>query len=202
VPRTIALAVALLGAASAAPTWAANWTIVPSISLRETLTDNVDLSPPGEEQSDLVTEVIPAISIIGEGGRFRLNLNYSFDALLYARTGSANNENRSNLDAFGTLEAVENWLFIDARGVVSQQSISAFGTPATSAASATANRTQTSTYELSPYLRGRFGDLANYDLRYSAIYNTSQAELYDASTTSTGRPTSAAGASIEGWNGR
>ena len=175
----------MLGAASAGPTWAGNWTIVPSISLRETLTDNVDLSPAGQAQSDLVSEVIPAISIIGEGGRFRLNLNYSFDALLYARTGSTNNENRSNLDAFGTLEAVENWFFIDARGVISQQSISAFGAPATSAASATANRTQTSTYELSPYLRGRFGDLATYDLRYSAIYSTSQTEVYGSSTTGT-----------------
>jgi uncharacterized protein (PEP-CTERM system associated) len=67
----------------------------------------------------------------------------------------------------GTLEAVEDWLFVDASATISQQYISAFGAVSPSNANIDRNRTETFYYSLSPYIRGRLLSSAEYLLRYS-----------------------------------
>ena len=167
--------------------FAGNWTITPTLAVTETATNNLNLSSTNT-QSSLSTNIAPGISIYGNGDRAKLRLNYTMNNIFYTADPSRNNQTQNSLNAFGTLEAVENWLFIDASGNISQQSISAFGaTPISSDVntSVNGNITETSTYQVSPYIRGSFGSFADYQLRYSLSDTGSQAGSTYGSTTKT-----------------
>jgi uncharacterized protein (PEP-CTERM system associated) len=168
-----ALLLVLAGTSAAAH--AGDWTIVPSIVVNETLTNNVFLSGTNPT-SDSVTGIAPGISIDGKGDRASLRLNYVITQYLYARETQENNH-QSALRATGTLEAIEDWLFIDATGTISQQYLSAFGAVSPSSANVDRNRTETSSYSLSPYLKGRLLGWADYRLRYQAATTSSQSNL-------------------------
>jgi len=167
-----------------APAHAENWRITPSIGILETLTDNVFLTSTNKK-SDLVTAVTPGISIYGKGGRASLNLNYSFSQQFYARhysdterltgSSSASNNHQNSLSAIGTLEAIDNWLFIDATGTISQQYLSAFGPVSPSNANVNRNQTETSNFSVSPYIKGSFLSSTEYLLRYRAAISNADA---------------------------
>lgn len=144
------------------------WVIKPRISLTETWTDNANLNQgTNSKQSDLITEVAPGIQIQARTARLKGYLDYSLRGQQYAHnTNSARTQN--SLNAFGTLEAIDNWLFLDFSGVIAQQSISAFGAQSPASTSVNSNSTETSTYRLSPYIRGQLGGVAEYMLRYNA----------------------------------
>jgi uncharacterized protein (PEP-CTERM system associated) len=148
--------------------------ISPRVSVTETVTSNVRLAPKGQAQSDEITELNPGININIEGPRLKTYFDYSVDELAYAQNTSARHTLR-NLNSYGTLEAIDNWAYLDFSGSISQQAISAFGTQSTSAASINANQTEVSTYRISPYLRGRLGDVATYDARLSGSVSRSAA---------------------------
>lgn len=160
---------------------AANWTITPTVSANETWTDNVALVDKGKE-SDLVTDVSPGIRIEGRGARLRLNFDYAFHQLYYNKD-STRDETQNYLNASGALEAVEKWMFVDFSGNISQQSLSAFGKQSPSSINVNRNRTETSTYRVSPYVRGAFGTTADYELRYQAT--TTRADSGQASNSDT-----------------
>lgn len=169
------------------PVSAGSWTITPTLAVSVEATDNLNLSPTNR-QSSLSTNIAPGISIYGSGDRAKLRLNYSMNNIFYTADPSQNNNTQNSLNAFGTLEAVENWLFIDASGNIYQQSISAFGAAPISPGVNTnvnSNITETSTYQVSPYIRGSFGSFADYQLRYSLSTTGSQAGNSFDSTTKT-----------------
>ncbi len=139
------------------------FTIVPTFSATMTLTDNVNLSP-RDRQAELITQLSPGIQISSNAGRIRGFLGYSLNAIAYVRESSSNNIQHA-LNAAATIEAIENWAFVDLTGNISQQAISAFGTQSADNTSVNANRTAVSSYSISPYIRGRIGDLATYDAR-------------------------------------
>lgn len=144
-----------------------SWSIIPRVRLTETFTDNVDLSA-SNKQSDLITAFAPGIRITANTTRLRLNFDYELVGYLYAKNSDYSNF-QNYLNTFGTLEAIDNWLFLDFSGYITQQAISPFGVQSTSNANISNNRTQTQTYRLSPYIRGQLGgDVAEYTLRYNA----------------------------------
>jgi uncharacterized protein (PEP-CTERM system associated) len=174
----IFLVAALLG--SGAASGQSTWRIVPSIGVTETLTDNVALVPSNTKESDLITQVSPGINLTSQG-RLKLNLTYRPTALLYANRSDANTI-QNYLDAIGTYEAVPNWLYIDASANIGQQSFSAFAPQANIATeNINANRAETFSYRFSPYIRGRLGVNADYQLRYS--YAASQVRGSDLGQT-------------------
>lgn len=159
------------------PVLAGEWTITPTIAVTETASDNLFLASSGAK-SGLVSDITPGIAIDGSGDRASLHLSYQMHNLLYSTDPSANNQVQNSLNASGTLEAVENWFFIDATGVISQQSISAFGAAPVSgsvSSNVNSNITETSTYSISPYVRGSFGSFADYQLRYTRNTTSSKA---------------------------
>jgi uncharacterized protein (PEP-CTERM system associated) len=149
------------------------WLIVPTLTLRETATDNVDQAPPSSARSDFVTEIVPGIRIDGQGARVKLHLDYRMDNVVYARESSSNHL-ENYLDASGSLEAIENFLFLDARAAIAQEAISPFGPRPTNATSINSNRTETRTYQLSPYIRGHFLGETEYLVRYDYTEQHSQ----------------------------
>lgn len=156
----------------AVPAHAEQWRITPTIGVSETLSDNVFLSRT-DRKSDLVTSITPGVSIVGTGRRANLNVNYSFTENLYVRESSSRNHQNA-LSATGMVEAVENWLFVDASASISQQYLSPFGAVSPSTTNINNNQTETSRYSISPYVKGRLFSSAEYLVRYSAATTSAQ----------------------------
>lgn len=177
--RRFGRALLAAGLASAlTPAYAGSWTITPTLSVTETATDNVALSSENKK-SDLISNVNPGIHIAGSGGRSKLRFDYQMHNLFYAQD-SSRNEIQNSLNALGTLEAIENWLFIEASGNISQQNLSAFGSSSSSSSvnvNTNLNTTETSTYRISPYVVGSFGRFADYQLRYNLATTSRKSNL-------------------------
>ena len=179
---------ALLVALGAVPgsSVAAQWTIEPSIRVRESYTDNVFIS--SDKKDDLITEIAPSIGIRARGNRLKVDANYSLQTLTYL-----NNSSQSNvfnyLSSFATLEALENFFFIDANASISQQFLSPFGPRPSEGSSVTNNRYEARTVGLSPYVRGKLLSDISYDARYRTSWSTSDSSALSSSQTTqlTGR---------------
>jgi uncharacterized protein (PEP-CTERM system associated) len=148
------------------PTSARTWSVTPRVTLTMTATDNVNVSGNAGRESDLITELAPGIRAEARTARLKGYLDYSLRGQLYAN--SDNNRTQNALNAFATVEAVDDWFFVDVSGNIAQQTISAFGTQSPSDSSRNDNSTETATYRLSPYIRGQIGGLADYLVRYNA----------------------------------
>jgi uncharacterized protein (PEP-CTERM system associated) len=174
------------------------WSFVPTIRLRETATDNVDQTP--DARGDFITEIMPGIRIDGNGKRVKLHLDYRMDNLFYARD-SSKNDLRNYLNAFGSLEAIEHFLFLDARAAIDQEAISPFG-PRPTDTSTNANRTETRTYQLSPYIQGRLAGTTSYLLRYDYLnlHSTDSANGNEQTSLVTGRLQGETRIDALGWN--
>jgi uncharacterized protein (PEP-CTERM system associated) len=133
------------------------------ISVGATLSNNANLSATNP-RSEQRLEISPGVQLLANGPRVKGFVDYSLSALYYAQ-GTSGNGFRQALNANGTLNAWDNRAFIDVSGVISNQAVSAFSP--TSGALGDTNRTQTSSFRLSPYLRGQLADTADYELRYS-----------------------------------
>jgi uncharacterized protein (PEP-CTERM system associated) len=150
------------------------WSITPSIGVRGTYTDNVSLvaSP---DRGEFVTQVSPGIRIAGRGARFNASLDYTGSALFYARRPE-NDRLANTLSALASLEAVDNFAYIDATGNISQSFVSPFAPRPTDIATVTDNRAETRTFGLSPYLRGQILGGYAYELRNSNTWTTADNE--------------------------
>lgn len=165
-----------------------NWLLTPSVSIDGTYTDNVNLT--ANKQSDFVTRLNPGIRFGGASARASANLNYQWQHYAYAESSARNNQQRS-LAANGSLELVERWLFIEGSHNTSQQSTSAFGTRGVGNELLNANRTETASYRLAPYIKGVLFGVADYQLRYEASSTRSDAGALAGSAATT-----------RSWNGR
>jgi uncharacterized protein (PEP-CTERM system associated) len=148
-------------------------TVVPRITVTETVTDNVRLASAGQ-QSEQISEVSPGIQVNIEGSRVKAHFDYAVTEVAYAQNSSAR-QIQNGLTSFGNIELAENFAFVDFNGTVSQQAISAFGTQSSSNVAVNANKTEVSEYRVSPNFRGRLGDFANYDARLTRDITRSDA---------------------------
>lgn len=164
----IALIVALLATLGLPPAHAGDWRLTPRLSIQENYTDNVDLAPPGEERSDLVTQINPGLSLRGEGARVDVNLDYTMQNLRHKRDDIGDSTNHQ-LQAGGDLELVKQMLFVNARATASQQNRDNRGTVATSNISNTGNREDVYTFSITPVFRHHFGKYA--DTQVSTSYD-------------------------------
>jgi len=149
--------------------------VVPRVSISEVLTNNVGLSSTNP-QADEITQISPGILVNVAGARVHAYFDYSRNELFYAQDSSPR-QSQNALNTFGTLEVYDNWAYLDFSGNISQQAISAFGAQSIDNTSVNSNRTEVSTYRLSPYVRGRLGNVANYEARYSRAITSSDAAV-------------------------
>lgn len=159
------------------------WSVTPRVSLTMTATDHVNVSGNASSDSDLITELAPAIRAEARTARLRGYLDYALRGQFYAKSDYSRTQNA--LDAFATFEAVDDWFFVDVSGNISQQAISAFGTQSPSDGSLNNNNTETAIYRLSPYIRGQIGSLVDYLVRYNA--STTRADAANTSDVDIGQ---------------
>jgi len=153
------------------------WSIKPRVSLTETLTDNVAINRvQGNKEGDLITQLSPGIRVEGKSARLKAYLDYSLNAQMYAK--SDYNRMQNSLNSFASLEAAENWIFVDANARIAQQAISAFGAQSPGASTVNYNSTETRTFGLTPFIRGQLGTLVDYIVRYNHSTTSSDANRF------------------------
>ena len=172
--------------------------IVPHISISETYTDNYRLAAENE-QSELITQVSPGLRLSSNFGRIKGFVDYSLASIAYARNSASNNFQNSLLASMNA-EAVENWAYLDINGSVSQQSVSAFGTRSVDSQLVDANRAEVSTFSVSPYVRGRLADVANYEVRLVHTASNSDVSNASDSTTTSGQMQISGNRRALGWS--
>ena len=148
--------------------------IKPRMALTETWTDNVVVGGQNNKESGFITQLAPGIRIDAKTARLKAYFDYALTGYFYS-TSSASSRTQNSLNTFGTLEAISNWMYLDFSGQIAQQAISAFGTQSPSNANINTNSAETSTYRLSPYIRGQVAGIADYSLRYTLSTTQSNA---------------------------
>lgn len=154
---------------------AGKWDITPSISVTGTYTDNASLAAL-PARGTFVTQVAPGIHIAGGGARFKGNLDYIANAIVYSNDVAANTI-ANTLSGQGTLEAIEKFFYVDVFGNVQQTFLSPFAPQPSNIYSVTSNRAEARTFGLSPYVRGRVGSAFSYQLRYRDSWTTSNRDI-------------------------
>ncbi len=158
--------------------------IATRVSLVGKFTDNIDLSRL-KRRSELTTEVSPGVRLNIDGARVKIHIDYAFTQIEHANDAKPS-DTQNSLNAFGSAEVIDNWAFLDFSGSISQQTVSAFGVQSLDDTAANPNRAEASNYHFSPYLRGKWGDLAKYEARYSHTVTDSDSQLVSASTVTDG----------------
>lgn len=154
---------------------ASEWIISPAVSLDVIHTDNALLSTDEKKQDETVTRVKPSISIYREGGRGKLDFNYSPEYRYYAKD-TRSNETVHHMRASGDMELVENQLFVDAWGTADQTRLSSSRSSPDGLTGPTENVDYYS-LGVSPYYTVHFGNTSVLEARYSA--DTVQYKLDD-----------------------
>ena len=155
-----------------------SWAIEPSVSLRQTFTDNRQLQT--VKESDSITEAVAGVRLSSASGRLRGFFDYSLTGSVYAHNGDAN-ELHHSLNSFATAEFIDGQAFVDFRGSYTRQAISAFGSQATTPSLTANNQADVGSVSISPHLRGRLGSLMRYEARLS--YETTRAKGTDTGDT-------------------
>lgn len=148
--------------------YAVNWEIKPDVSLREVYSDNILLNANNEE-SDLVTDITPGIVVVGDGNRLDLQFDYRIQNLIYQDNTERNNTNHK-LNTQLKSELLDDWLFFDATGRVSQQLVDIREGLSSDRISGSQNAEDVYAYFLTPYITPKIGDLLEAKIRYTYDY--------------------------------
>ncbi len=141
-----------------------DWTVNLAGTAGATLTNNVFLAPPGQEKSDLVLTLTPSIEFNRSGDRAQVDVLYR--PTLYGYLSNGNEDRIDNyLNAFASLEAVQDFFFVEGRAWMDQTFFSPFLPGTGSDTGVTNNRLQTTSLALSPYIRGKLGGNYEYLVR-------------------------------------
>lgn len=147
--------------------------VVMSMSGQLIFTNNVDLAPSAERESDVVLLLRPALRFDYRAARASARGIVAAPIRLYAKTGSDNNEVRPFVDLLGRLEVVEDFFFVEAAANVKQVYYDPFGAQPIDFSSATDNELTTQVYRVSPQINGRIGSDTAYFLRNDNIWSNS-----------------------------
>jgi uncharacterized protein (PEP-CTERM system associated) len=170
----------VVATAHVAPALAGDWKSELALGARATLTNNVNLGPPGQEEADLYFTVTPSIRTSRQGARLQASLSYRPSLTVYASQADASKVANS-LTATGKLEAVSDFFFVDASASISQTFLTPFGTQPPDIGSITENRAETYAASLSPYIKGRFGAAGTYELRNTTAWSATDSSLTEGS---------------------
>lgn len=149
------------------PQCRADWKFTPEVGLREIYTDNVKLETDQLARSQFITDLAPSLSIDSEHPRLKLHAAFTTHLYRYSNERvEGTNRSQRQLAANAKGKLVEDLLYFDATASIAQRAVSAFGPQVADNGYADTNRTEVSTWRLSPYLAHRFGQSATAELRY------------------------------------
>ena len=134
-----------------------NVKIVPSVSLSQIYTDNLEAFSDAKAEEEFITELSPELTIQGVGRRAEVDLNYSLSTYYHAKE-EENNFTEHFLDADANFKLVRNFLFLDTKASVSQQVIDPKQSVSRTFNPDDSNRTDETIFTLAPYINYKFSD--------------------------------------------
>lgn len=142
--------------------------VIPTFSNTLTYTDNVNLQSGDRKHSELIGQFTPGVTVVGNSRRLQVSGSAQWNQFAYLHS-SGRNTNDTQRQYSGALRGivVDDLLFVDASASRGLQSTSAFGPQLGSDLYSLGNRTEVSTWRISPYLVHRFGRSATAQLRYT-----------------------------------
>nr|WP_314071050.1 TIGR03016 family PEP-CTERM system-associated outer membrane protein [uncultured Roseococcus sp.] len=144
------------------------WTISPSLGVQVMGTDNV-FQTAQNRRSDMITTIMPSLILGADTSRLQGVLNYSPNIQIYANTRGQNRmDQRFNGQGLATL--VPGLLFLDVRGASAVQTLTGGIAPESTLVTDRRNTLQTTSFQISPYIMHRFGDLATVRAGYAFQY--------------------------------
>ena len=165
--RSLCRAALLLAGALGAAGVTAETRIEPRIGVGAAWVSNVLLAPPGQDtQDDWVGEIKPGITVTHDSSRLEFDLDYDLQALYYADNGDYD-DYFNDFVGSGVAELVKDRLFVDLDGRYEQRNVDPAGRAVTSNLYRSGNRTDLGSWQVSPWYRQPFGDVAEATLRYT-----------------------------------
>jgi uncharacterized protein (PEP-CTERM system associated) len=148
------------------------YSLVPSLTLRATATDNVNLSATNP-QHNIFFDVVPAIIATADTDRLQGRFGYTPLLRYYTRDTNSNQWNNIFFGA-GTATLLPDRVFLDLRASGTVQAISGGFAPGSTPATAQNNLAQTYSFQATPYVVHRFGGAATAVAGYSLQYSQQQ----------------------------
>ena len=156
---------------------AANWEFAPSITVKQTYSDNIDLESGRisratgireDETGCFVTEVNPGLTIKprGEPGRVKFDLNVRYQNLIDAGCNRGGGSSFIQQEANLLVEVLKQSVFLEAKTSMSQQNQSNTRKISGDNLSDSGNRSRVRTYNISPYWTPHFGGYADGEVRF------------------------------------
>ncbi|WP_018863406.1 TIGR03016 family PEP-CTERM system-associated outer membrane protein [Thioalkalivibrio sp. ARh3] len=159
---------ALSGGSLALPTagLATDWDFTPRVTVGAEVTDNVRLSPRGQEDADLIGHARPGFTLRRDGARNDTRVDYQLN---HRRHLSESSEDRSThmLRARNQTEVIEDTFFVDVTASRREQATSLLDPVGIGGSTPRRNIEETSYYSISPNLQNEFGTFARQDIRYT-----------------------------------
>ncbi|TVS08734.1 MAG: TIGR03016 family PEP-CTERM system-associated outer membrane protein [Gammaproteobacteria bacterium] len=162
--RLLYAGVAILVIVFAGPVNATDWNLSPSASISQIFTDNVNLAPSGQEESEVITNTNVGFRADRSGPRLDLNAAYNLQNVFYWRD-TRDDETFHQFAGNGNLEVLDDRFFLDASAAYSQRFVSPRDAVGDNIIGAD-ERTDVATYRVSPYWRERYGSFAESEVRY------------------------------------
>lgn len=142
------------------------WDFTPRIDLQQAYTDNATQERAGRRRDDTYTVISPGATLIHQGPRLQLSLDYSVSRFQYYSVEEESSF-RHALQQTGTAELVNDAIFFDLRSSISRVELNSGGDVSASEVNDSSNQTTAMTVSASPYWVARFGGWAQSQLRYS-----------------------------------
>ena len=139
---------------AAAPAGAANFDLVPSLTVSEEWNDNI-FETAANRRTDFITRAQPGFTSRYQAPVWRWDMGYAFDYHHYAR-GSRGDEYTHNADLRGTVTLLDNLLFLDVSDTYHRVTLDVARTVVTES-SLFLNQTDQNNAAVSPYLQWRLG---------------------------------------------
>lgn len=158
-------------AVGAAPAFADEWRVVPSLEVSESYNDNVNLATENSPQrGDLITTVSPGALVTEKGGRVNFSVSYHPQQLFFA-FGSGSNQLRQRLEGTGDAELLRDSLFFRTNASVDQQFVNTAAPVTGTTLTSSSNLQTVQVYQMGPEFRHHFGQYVNIDstVQYTAV---------------------------------
>lgn len=149
------------------PNCLADWKVTPTLELRQTHTDNVNLRSDALARAQNITELAPGLSLFNNSPSLKLAATYQRHYYKFSEDDVPNTQNAvQNLSADMKARLAGDFLYFDANGSIGQHTISAFGPQDNIANYSDANKAEVRSWRASPYVKHAFGTSAVLNARY------------------------------------
>ncbi len=147
------------------PAVAADWIIVPAVTLEQSYTDNALLTHDNQE-NESITLLRPSISLYREGAKAKVDINYAPEYRHYWED-TEDDELIHFLRGDGNVELMEEHLYLDGWASADLTNITSTGRTGIGGLTGRGASTEIYTAGLSPYFKSRFGSVSLFEARYT-----------------------------------